>query len=69
MLKLAVIVSSKMEMVVITERIEQVIELGKIVDLTKRNGFTRKRKETEIHNTGGGDKGKRKNYKEHPPFL
>jgi hypothetical protein len=56
-------------LVVIAERIEQAIGLGKIVDPTKEKGFTRKKKETKIHNTEYGYKGKRKNYQEHLPFL
>jgi hypothetical protein len=49
-------------LVVIVERFEQVIRLGKIVYLTEEKSFTRKRKETEFHNIEGGYKGERKNY-------
>jgi tRNA isopentenyl-2-thiomethyl-A-37 hydroxylase MiaE len=57
------------DLVVIAERIEQVIVLNKIANPTKKNDFTKKRKETETHNIGGGYKSKRKNYKEHLPSL
>jgi hypothetical protein len=50
------------DLVVITERIEQAIGLGKIADPTEKNSFTRKKKETEVHNTEGGYKSKRNNY-------
>jgi len=51
------------DMVVIARRIKQVIQLGRIVDSTEEKSFTRKRKETEVHNIKSGYKGKRKNYK------
>jgi hypothetical protein len=35
------------DLVVIDERIEQAIGLGKIADLTEKNGFTKKGKDTE----------------------
>jgi phosphopentomutase len=35
------------DLVVIAERIEQAIGLGKIADLIEKNGFTEKGKETE----------------------
>ena len=50
-------------LVIIAEKIEQAIRLGKIVDLTEEKYFTRKRKETKVHNIKIGYKGKRKNYK------
>jgi hypothetical protein len=49
-------------LVVIVERFEQVIRLGKIVYSTEEKSFTRKRKEIEFHNIEGGYKGERKNY-------
>jgi hypothetical protein len=54
--------SNLVVIVVIVERFEQVIRLGKIVYLTEEKSFTRKRKETEFHNIEGGYKGERKNY-------
>ena len=50
------------DMVVITERIEQTIWLGKIADSNEEKGFTGKRKETKVHKIKGGYKGKRKSY-------
>jgi hypothetical protein len=57
------------DLVIIAERIEQAIGLGKIVDPTKEKGFKGKKKETEIHNTEYGYKDKRNNYQEHLTFL
>ena len=51
------------DLVVIAERIEQAIWLGRIVDSTEEKSFTGKRKETEVHNIKSGYKGERKNYK------
>jgi len=47
--------------VVIAERIEQAIWLGKIGDSSKEKGFIRKRKEIEVQNIQDGYKGKKKN--------
>jgi hypothetical protein len=47
----------------IAERIEQAIRLGRIVDSSEEKRFTKKKKETEVHNIEGGYKGERKNYK------
>jgi hypothetical protein len=46
------------DLVVIAERIEQVIGLGKIVDLNEKNGFTKKEKDTE-----GGGQGSYRSYR------
>ena len=56
------------DLVVITKRIEQVIGLGKIAYPTGKKGFIGKRKDTKVHNTEGGYKGKRNNYQKHLPF-
>jgi hypothetical protein len=45
------------DLVVIAERIEQAIGLGKIVDPTEKNGFTKKGKDTE-----GGCQGTYRSY-------
>ena len=48
--------------VAIAERIEQVIRLGRIANLTEEKSFIGKRKETDIHNIKSGYKDERKNY-------
>jgi len=45
------------DLIVIAERIEQAIGLGKIADPTKKNGFTEKGKDTE-----GGGQGSYRSY-------
>jgi len=45
------------ELVIIVERIEQAIGLGKIVDPTVKKNFTGKIKETKVHNTKDDTKG------------
>jgi len=45
------------DLIVIAERIEQAIELGKIVDPNKKNDFTEKGKDTE-----GGSQGSYRSY-------
>jgi len=36
--------------------------MGKIIDLNEKMGFTRWKKETEVHNIEEGCKGKKKTY-------
>ena len=45
------------DLVIIVERIEQAIELGKIADPTKKKNFIGKIKETEVQNTKDDTKG------------
>lgn len=48
-------------LVIVAERIEQAIKIGKIVDLSKKMGFTRRKKEAKVHHVKGrGYKGKKK---------
>jgi hypothetical protein len=42
------------DLVVIAKMIEQAIRLGKIADPIEKNDFTKKRKETDVHNTESG---------------
>jgi len=50
------------DLVVVAERIEQAIRLGKIVDSTDEKSFTWERKEIKVHNIKGDYKGERKSY-------
>jgi hypothetical protein len=50
-------------LVIVAERIEQAIRIGKIADPSKKMGFTIRKKEAKVHHVkGGGYKGKNKIY-------
>jgi hypothetical protein len=53
------------DLVVIAERIEQAIRMGRITDPSEKRGFVGRRKEADIHNVEGEGKGRKHNFS-HP---
>jgi hypothetical protein len=60
------------DLVVIAERIEQAVQMGRITNPSEKRGFIGRRKEAEIHNIGDESKERKKTYQDNynfKPFI